>query len=235
MSDGNTGIQVTPVPTESEMQGFRNLIDRALNAIVDASNLAKMVGELRANLDDLKHEIETVRKNNQWLDEQLVRVRGERDKANAEVKVLANCKDDALREVQALTSQAQHDEAEIDRLHTDLDATRKERDDYGLRQMEAEDRAKDAEAKLAKITETIKGLGLGIAEPKAEQAEVRPKAEPIEAWKPAPPPAPEPHTDPLPPEPKRIYEGEPGFNWNKNPQREYGSGRWYIEDDEIKF
>lgn len=161
--DGTTAIPVSPVPTESEMNSFRSMLDRALNAIVQASALAKQVEELSKSIEDMKHEVEAVRNNNRWLDEQLHTVRQQRDEAIAQA---AQVKDELVQVKNDLANRNYENDklnAQVRQLTNELDQARRERDDYGMKHMECSEALDKANAKLAKFREL---LGQG-EEPKA--------------------------------------------------------------------
>lgn len=83
--DTDTGIQVAPV-TEADMANVRSVFERAANSIVQASELAKVVADLKVEVTGLKEDIEKVRRANQALDEALTNVRTQRDEAQAQVR-----------------------------------------------------------------------------------------------------------------------------------------------------
>lgn len=206
MDNGNTATQVSPVPSETEMNSFKQMLDRALNAIVQASELAKVVEGLKADLDGLKHEIQTVRDNNRWLDEQLTRVRTERDEANTQLSQTKNDLAIAVNEHAKVESENTSLKNELTDIRSQLDQAKRERDDYGMKQMQAEEEAKQAKEKL----EGIQKL-LGMAKPEEPKA-----AEPV--GQPAEPYSPPKH---------RVYENEAGYNswktglWDSERQLSY--------------
>src|ERR1700723_1814246 len=84
-SSGSVNIPQEAPQEDSEMTTVKAVFEKASNAIVDASRLKVEVGDLRAAVDGLRQEVEKVRSQNQWLDEQLTNVRGQRDKATGEL------------------------------------------------------------------------------------------------------------------------------------------------------
>lgn len=93
MTDGTTAIQVSPVPTESEMSMIRSMFDRAANAIVQASELGQRVQTLSQHVADLEDRIKRALQSNEWLAEQLSNTRAERDAA---IHTLADTTDDLV-------------------------------------------------------------------------------------------------------------------------------------------
>lgn len=168
MTDGTGNI--APIPTESEMSNIRQLFERAANSIVDASKLAAEVADLRRIVEETKREIETVRNNNKWLDEQLQETRKARDEARSEAhdKGLrlneANAKIDGLEsrsssQEQTITSLKQ----EIDSLYKHLDQTEGERDKALALVDRLVAKAEQAQEHLSKV------MAVFAPEPKAEE------------------------------------------------------------------
>ena len=83
MFEGTTAIQVSPFnPEDREMTKafFANIADM----VVDRSELAKTVEVIRAELDQLRREIEAVREANYRMDQEIVELRSQRDEAKQE-------------------------------------------------------------------------------------------------------------------------------------------------------
>lgn len=79
MNNGNTTANISPVQQEPDMNAVRAIFDKALNAMVDATSLAKEVESLRQSVQGLTRDVEQMRASNKWLDEQIQMLRGERD------------------------------------------------------------------------------------------------------------------------------------------------------------
>ena len=82
--------------TEDEMTQAANIFAKMRDAVIDASHLAGEVAELRKAVGDLRREVEVLRRDNHWLDEQLTTMRKSRDDAMA----VANEVTTKLREVE---------------------------------------------------------------------------------------------------------------------------------------
>ena len=210
-TDGTTAIQVSPIPTETEMNGFRSMLDRALNAIVQASELAKVVDNLKVEVAQFSQDIESQRRRNQELDEMLSHVRAQRDKAEAE---LSHAQSENIK----LSSDLSFSYSEKDRLISDminikaeLEATKNTLAGEQDARTEAELSLEEAKAKLAEIENKMKAV-FGFVKP-----------EPV--------PTPEPSGHPLTvtdiqevkPEDahaeqaqakRKVWEDEPGFDWS---------------------
>lgn len=163
MSNGTTAT-ISPVVQEDEMSKVRELFDRAANAIVQASELAKVVGDLRSEVDGLKRDVERMRNQNEMLDQALTTARQARDNALGKLAETESTlsrtisdRDSAQREADNWQRQA-NDNAE--KLH----GVTVERDDAQFHVMELQDALDKANAKLAKF--------------KALMAEDEPKPEP---------------------------------------------------------
>lgn len=224
MDTQNNGTQAqAPLPTETEMASIRSMIDRALNAVVDASKLAETVKTITLELDSLKHEIGTVRDNNRWLDEQLSRVRKERDDVQAEAKANADKAHSLEMEVGRLTDSNNVQAKIIEDLRQQLAQAKKERDDYGLEAMQANESLTKAQAEVAKIKDIVQSLFPAKPEPKPEPVS---EAHATQANPTPMPEAPGPVSEA---KPKRIYEREPGFTWDKTTFWDNDRGLYYNE------
>lgn len=210
-NDGTTGIQVAPIQETEDMSHVRSIFDRALNAIVQASELAIQVNELTATVatikadfektvNDLKIEVEHVRSQNRWLDEQLASVRKQRDEAINECvrvnSVLANTNDEHNRAKHLIDTQANTIEA----LRSQVMSLTKERDDYAQMSQSYSDDLDKAKATLAGIKEK-----LGWVEPVKHEPEHTTTTTDLGMSLPQPPVQSAPEHDPT----KIIYESNP--------------------------
>ena len=170
----------TPDPTESPaVSKLREAFDTARNAILEGTELAKLVAELRVNVtrlsDEVNHlsrDLEYLRGRNKELDEQVGEVRRQRDEALAELSQQRNRTNVAESDlIYARNSLGIADERN-NSLAMQLDSARKERDDAMIMALEYETKLKAAEATLAKMREVM-----GIEEPKPEPKPEQPRAE----------------------------------------------------------
>lgn len=76
-----TDVYAAPHVEDQEMGKIREIFDRALNAMVDATTLAKSVEQLRTDLDSLKTQVTHYRNTIANQDDQITRLRQERDAA----------------------------------------------------------------------------------------------------------------------------------------------------------
>ena len=93
-------IQVSP-EAESEDQMIANLrtvFEKACNSIVDATRLAREVGELRQSVSELKAELDRIIGRNKELDEQLLTIRRSRDAALNDLAFARRERDEAEAE-----------------------------------------------------------------------------------------------------------------------------------------
>lgn len=187
-------------PSEAEMMSIRNIFDRAANAIVQASELAKAVSELQSRFDSLTRDFETMLARNNELVQSLQEVRGQRDTAMAE-------RDQAKAEINQLThgldiAQTNNSvkDARIAELMSQLEAVSNQRD-YNLDQWsKAQEAADIASDKLAKIQHALGLPETPAPEPITERKsdavsvpineshnEASAKVDPIEPAQPEPP------------------------------------------------
>lgn len=175
------------------MSKVREVFDRAINAMVDSTKLAQEVAELRKVVADIKYDLEYVRNRNKELDEMLHTTREQRDTAQRE---LNETRDQLARaQVDFANSQQEieHKAREINDLREALERAKSERDAYGLEAMQAKEDLAKANDKLESIAKLF-----------LQQPANVPQASPT----------PEPPT-PTQAEPKRVYEDQPGFSWDK--------------------
>lgn len=181
MSDGNTAIQVSPV-TEDTMTNVRQVFQHALDAIVSASTLKGEVDELRKSVQDLQQQVDHYRHTIANYDDQVTRLRDERDAANARVyeaedrlSTLTKTHNATLVELETLRSR---NESQGRTLHEVM----KERDEAQFKVLELQDNLKSVTEKLAKIEDFAKQL--------FPQSPPTPHVEPVATPPQAPAPAP---------------------------------------------
>lgn len=149
--DGPTATQVSPVPTEGEMNMFRQILDRAFNAIAQGSELAKQVEALQAKISEATKQIEQVMANNRWLDENLATTRKQRDEAIADCGELRSKLAVSDTNVRNLSVENEHNQNSLKRILDELDHAKHDRDDAAYRNLELQDALDKANAKLAEI------------------------------------------------------------------------------------
>lgn len=198
---------------ESQMGYIRDLVTSLAEALVAATELPKQIEAVKAELATLSQDLERTKQRNIELDTMLNDTRRQRDEAEAEARRVKAELSQAQTEAHNLQRDAENANARAANLQNELEQTKRERDEYGLKQMEAEDRANSAEAKLKKLREAM-----GIEEPKpmaTPQHDTQAKADPVD------------RPEQAQPEPaKRIYDGEPSFYWSS-------SSKW--DDDQHKY
>jgi chromosome segregation ATPase len=156
---------------------------------------------IHTELTILTGDLDRTKQRNIELDTILNDTRRQRDEAEQTLSTVkadrAQIEHDLVNARQGLDSV----KAELDQTKTYVQSLIKERDDYGLQAMSAEDRATQAEAKLAKLAEA-----LGLPQPET-------KPEPPKQPESAPPTTPYPQAEQaIPSSPKRVYEGDYGYN-----------------------
>lgn len=198
MQDGNTAT-ISPVPSEDEMNKLRQWFDNGLNAIVQATELAKVVESLKVEVEGMRHEIATVRDNNRWLDEQLSNVRTQRDQAKTELEQVNS----ELVQVKSQKSYAEEQcvrtQTELAYVQDQLIQVRKDRDEAQFNALAVVEKLDEANAKLASIKASL-GLVDAPSSPSAPSQ--------VPASLPAPsmveaPPEPQPYN---PDPPKHYWE-----------------------------
>jgi chromosome segregation ATPase len=169
-----------PSPENPAVSKLREAFDTARNAILEGTELAKLVGELRASVNVLNTEVgalqrdlEYLRNRNKELDEQVSEVRRQRDQAIQESNDYAAKYYNAAKELNHATEHGENQRIEIARMNEALASMHKSRDDAELRAMELEDRLKAAEGKLAEVQKMAEAVfGKVIEQPKSAEASV---------------------------------------------------------------
>lgn len=144
----------TPV-SEDDMNMVRKVFTDMADHVIGYTTLSKSFHELEAKVNDLAKEVDHLRSTNAWLDEQLTRIRGERDAAQEALRQRQSELNMAQSDASFHKSRAEAADATIASLQEQVASLRKERDDYGVAQMQAEDALKEANAKLAKLRELL--------------------------------------------------------------------------------
>ena len=197
MSD--TQVVTYPHTEDQEMGKVREIFDRALNALVDASTLAKSVEQLKVDLEGLKAQVTHYRNTIANQDDQITRLRQDRDAARtAQYQAEDNQRhqatelENAKRELELL-------QGSNSRMNARLSDILKERDDAQYALLQLQDEHKAVHDKLDKIKSAI-GM---VDEPKAPEPTpeppkpVEPEPVPTIGW----PPMEVPTTPSEPPEP----------------------------------
>lgn len=160
-NDGNTATpspeaSISPVnaaSTEDQdmIAKVKDYIDRGINALVNQSKLYEEVNQLRTDIAKMQESVDEVRRQNNWLDEQLVRVRTERDSANKQAQ-------EAEMRMVSLADENQRFQSKLDtamRLAGEdglkIESLQKERDDAQMKVMELEDELSKVKAKIEKF------------------------------------------------------------------------------------
>lgn len=154
--------------TEQEnpaMSKLREAFDVARNAIIEGTELAKIVHDLQGKVLDLGNEVvnlqrdlEYNRNRNRELDEQVTQVRQSRDAAMTEANQQRDRATTAEATIASMEESAKWMAERINVQARALDDVKKERDDAMVMALEYESKWKVAEAKLAKIEEAMYGV-----------------------------------------------------------------------------
>jgi hypothetical protein len=217
-----------PTPTEGEQ--VRNLFQRIADTVVQASSLKGMVDELQVKVTALTKQADELHQHNATLSEALAQSREARNKAEIERSEALSRAYDAERERDTAAAERSRTKDELDRANERLQDVSKDRDDKGMALLEAEDKIKALEAKLAEI-KGFAQTAFGLTEPSKPEQEQQPKA-----FEHDPPPAflQSPAT-PSRRNPDRIYEDEQGFTWDKGSHWDGALGKYYNEAEPLPF
>lgn len=165
---------------------LREAFDTARNAIIEGSELAKIVTELRATVSSLSEEVSAlhrdldyVRNRNKELDEQVTQVRSARDGAIAEAREWKEKAVKAENDLGSMTYARDRGLDDINAARETIQAISKERDDAQMEAMRLDDELNIAKAKLAKVealfkTEPVE-MPKAVEQPRTETGQFQPK------------------------------------------------------------
>lgn len=172
-NDGTTAVQVSPIPTESEMASIRQIFTNVANALVRASELAQQVTQLESRLNLLDHDYTQVMARNDELVQSLHEVRTQREAARTELALVIVERDAADAEATANANGWNEAKHLIDDLNARLNQTSNDYNEAMNSWHKAETERDEALAALAKIKSA-----LGIVDP--PKPEPQPKPSPME-------------------------------------------------------
>lgn len=132
MSDGNMAIQVGPV-SEEDMGKVREMFQRVLDTVAQATTLATEVAKLRRDVEDFRTEVEHWRGRFQESDRLLHDVRRQRDDAYSEAHRMREEKEKAESELANLTAASADKDARIAELESTLRSVREQFDNTTAR------------------------------------------------------------------------------------------------------
>jgi chromosome segregation ATPase len=210
----------TPQAEDQEMGKVREIFDRALNALVDATSLAKDVETLKNDLDTLKGQVTHYRNTIANQDDQITRLRQDRDAART---AQYQAEDDQRHKANELVVVKRENDAMNTanvRLNDRISEITKERDDAQFKLLELQ----EAHTTLSKKMDAIKGhfeAMFGFQEPA----------------RPEPAPTPEPVVPEPEPTPTSRWEGEPAVKEHTleelKPIEEQSHEAWWTKDAKL--
>lgn len=146
MSEGTTAFPVSPFNPEDAMS-VQSFMASIADTIVQASQLAKTVKELRWQLDALKDDVDKYHAENVRMDKEIIELRDQRNSARADnenlretLRRVSDERDSLQRDKETLSGSYDALASRNDSLCADLAQARKERDDAQMKVMELEDR-----------------------------------------------------------------------------------------------
>ncbi len=136
---------------DQEMARVREIFERALNAIVSATQLAKEVDSLRGDVSSLRSEIDNVRAYNQRLDVELTATREQRDQALRDKSAAIG----ELNQARVELNQTQKDRDDWRVSHDTVaevhESLKREHDNVQMQALELEEENKSLKAQLEKV------------------------------------------------------------------------------------
>jgi predicted nucleic acid-binding Zn-ribbon protein len=177
---------VIPHGEDQEMGKVKEIFDRALNALVNATSLAQTVEQLKTDLDSLRVQVQTYRNTIANQDDQITRLRQDRDVARTAQYQAEDSSRHTANELSVVKRENDSLNSANVRLNDRITEVLKERDDAQYKLLELT----EAHAALSKKMEAIKGhfeAMFGFAEAPKPVEQVTP---PIQHDTPEPTPEP---------------------------------------------
>lgn len=156
------------IVTQEDINMFSQMFSKLSNIIVQASEVGRELPQLRSEIASLRTEGEDIRKRNAELDELLHTTRQQRDEAQSKVHALTDLADQRLHEVQDITRDRDFFKSTCAADAIEMNNLKKERDDYGFRNMELQDQLDKANATLAKFRELLGNAGVSTPTPSVQ-------------------------------------------------------------------
>lgn len=154
-------VETYPVHQEdTEMHSIRQVFDRVLNTVADATRLAKDVESLKISVNELQSSVDSYRRKINEQDQTISHLREQRDAATSELWVVKSEIANLKSRNADLESQHNDSVKTISDLQDTVARLRRESDDHAMGQMEWEEKAHAAQKKLDDIR-----AALGMAEP----------------------------------------------------------------------
>ncbi len=170
---------------EAMLHKFVEVFDKARNAIIDASRLAKEVDGLRQEVAGLTGQVQQIREQNQFLDEQLALIRKHRDELQEQVAQEQGEHYKTRQERDSAQRNAAHWQEQHNIMEEKYRNVCKERDDAQFMVMALEDENKKLKDKLDSILKVLhpEGTAPVHAEPQnVPQSETPKPAEEPRPW-----------------------------------------------------
>lgn len=170
MSEQNQSVEV-------DMSTVERVFRYASDTIVEASRLRGEFQQLSYEVAGLRDDLSKLRRQNEFLDEQLTHVREQRDNAHRKTQELESVLHERNTRITAMEGDATSYQGIVEDLRSKLTNSNKERDDAQLRVMELEESEGKLRAKLAEV----EAKAAEIAKLFAPQATPEQKPEPVVA------------------------------------------------------
>ena len=153
-----------PVQQEDhEMTSIRQVFDKVLNTVADATRLAKDVEQLKVSVNELQSSVDGYRRKIADQDQQILHLRDQRDAATTENWQIKSDMANLKTRNAELESRQNDSVKTISDLQETVARLRRECDDYAMSAMEQEEKARVAEAKLDKIQEALGQLPSNVS------------------------------------------------------------------------
>lgn len=215
-------MSLNDVPSGQDIEQAKNVFQRLADAIVQMTSLHEQVQQMQRDMRQMQDDLERLRRTNDSLEEALSHSRTARQELETKNAELAQNVHELRQGKMTAEGEAKHWQELAQTYERERDEARQRADHY---KQEGEIVAKqlmEANEKLDAIQQGFQSI-FGNSQPKAT-----PQPEPVHHTGPAvepmtqDQPAPEPVRLGEAEQPRRVYEGEPGFSWS-------GPTRWDSE------
>lgn len=222
MTDGTTVHTVQ----EEDMAKVREVFQKALDAIIAATELSKQVQAMRGDVDKLRKDIEDTQARNIELDRMLSDTRRQRDEAEQALSQARKERDEATAKANNLQALQANTQDLLDRARTERDRFHMDYVDEEFTGLAIQEALDKANAKLEALHKAM-GMEFKPFSPNLPEPAVPEVAQAIPT---APSGGPTgPALNEASPPTHRVYSNDPSFDWNRSREWDSERGQYYYE------
>lgn len=221
--------QPQSAPTGQEIEQAKNVFQRLADAIVQMTSLHEQVQQMQSTMNQMKDDLERLRRTNDSLEEALSHSRAARQELETKNAELQRNLDEAQRSQRNAETDANHWQELAKTYERERDEARQRAESESRRADTTQHELTEAKDKLDAIQQGFQSI-FGNVQPKPMQemseriahatgsGQVQSQPESIH---------PQTEEQPKAEQPKRIYSNEPGFTWDKPTSYDDERRDWY--------